>query len=115
VRIPLQHLHNPGLSPPAAVDAAYAHHDAIIVHERTHFLGREKKIIAALVGPKKAEPIGMADDPPNDEIFVVYDAVIIAAVSQYLPIPLHGIEAATERFNVLILLYAQYAGNVLDS
>ena len=113
VSLPLKNLHDTALATAAAVHAAHADQHPVVMHQRPHFLGGQVQILAALVRPHEAEAIRVGNDSAGDQIFLIDDAVAVAAIAQQLTVALHGIEPAAQGLAVFVIGNFQQLGDFL--
>lgn len=55
----------------------------------------------------------MSNDSTGDEVGLIDNTVAVLAIAEQLPISLHGIEATTKGFKILLFLDAHKLGNFL--
>ena len=113
VGLALKNLHDAALATAAAVHATHADQHPVIVHQGPHFLGGQVQILAALVRPHEAETIRVGNDAACDQVFLIDDAVAVAAIAQQLPVALHGIEPAAQGLAVFVIGNFQQPGDFL--
>ena len=90
---PLRDLDDLALGPPLAIDADDAGDGPVAVQDLVHLLGGQEEIRPAALGHQEAEAIRMPLDPAADQVRLVGDQPVAAAVLQHLAIPGHGAEA----------------------
>jgi deoxycytidylate deaminase len=98
----LQHLDDLALRAAAAVHADDARHDAVAVQGLVHFLRAEKQVGALLVAHEEAVAVGVALDAPADEVGLVGNEPVAAAVLHDLAVALHGAQAALEGIELML-------------
>ena len=97
------------LGPALAVDADDAGDGVVAVQHLVHLLGRQEQVGAAFVRHEEAEAVRMPLDATADEVGLVRDQPVAAAVLQQLRRARHGAEPALEVLMLEVLDVEQFA------
>ena len=101
--VALQHLDDGRLAPSPLIHAHHPYHGPVAVQQPAHLPRREKQILPPVVRFQKPETVRMANHAAGKQVFPVYPAQPAAPVADQLSVPLHGVEAPSQRLPVIIL------------
>ena len=109
-----QHLDHHALATPALIQAGFARHDDVAVHDGAHGRWRQEQVGAAVVRDQEAKSVRMAADPAAHHFHLARQSVASTAVAQQLAVTLHRPQPATEGILVALARDVQGLGQFVE-
>ena len=110
---PGQHFHDLAFLATAAIDASDLHQHLVAIEHPVHLPGAEVDILPASQGHGKAITVAVSLHPAVQQVHLVHQPVVAAAIDHELAVALHGPQPLAQRVQVSGVGQAQSPGDTL--